>query len=170
MLAQTNFWRTLVGIGERLLRTTLHTELLDLLHGMEEEVSLIRADAELRGSAAKDAHGAVTKALEASVRLGESDKRRVAELEEEKQALEERASSAEAECKRFKGQIEEMRSVQAAKDKQMAVLEIQLGKSKADLEKEKAVSDTQARPTCPPSPCNTLPHAPPFCAPCSARL
>ena len=45
---QANFWRTNVGIGERLLRTTLHTELLELLHGLEEDVADIRADAEAR--------------------------------------------------------------------------------------------------------------------------
>eukprot|EP00966_Prymnesium_polylepis_P322562 7378815-Prymnesium_polylepis.1 len=129
-----NFWRTNVGIGERLLRTTLHTELLEvsrtapptlrpsasslasrarivalppldpvganrvrggmlckrgvewavrcvcvwpqLLHGLEEDVADIRADAEARGEAATSAHSTVTAALEAAVRLGETDRKR----------------------------------------------------------------------------------------------
>ena len=42
------FWRTFVGIAERLLKAGIHTELLELLHGMETEVSDLTAESAAR--------------------------------------------------------------------------------------------------------------------------
>ena len=41
------FWRTFVGIAEQLLKAGIHTELLELLHGLETEVSDLAAESGL---------------------------------------------------------------------------------------------------------------------------
>ncbi|KAL1503735.1 hypothetical protein AB1Y20_012206 [Prymnesium parvum] len=92
----TNFWRTLVAIAERLLRTTLHTELLDLVYRMEEELAKIRNDAEIQEAGAKETHAAMTNAVKAAVRLSEQDRQRVVELEAALRKETERAEAAEA--------------------------------------------------------------------------
>ena len=43
------WWRTLVAVAERLVRTELRTELLEMLHGMEEEVATAEARAAVEG-------------------------------------------------------------------------------------------------------------------------
>ena len=137
-MPQTNFWRTLVAIGERLLRTTLHTELLEMLQGMEEEVSHIRVDAELRADAANEAHANVTKALEAAVRLGAADRQRVDELSEEHASLEARASAAEAEGERLRAQVEAGRIAHASMAAQVAEIDKELTGARAMIQRERA--------------------------------
>ena len=54
-----------------------------MLHGLEAEVADIRSDAEARDLAAREAHGHVEAALEASIRLGEADREAVAAVKVE---------------------------------------------------------------------------------------
>lgn len=94
-LSQTSFWRTKILIGERLLRTTLHTELLDLLSGLEGEVFRVRSEAEARDSEASAAHAKLAEALEAATRLSDHERGRNGELEASLEREKERAEAAE---------------------------------------------------------------------------
>ncbi|KAL3898252.1 MAG: hypothetical protein SGPRY_012882, partial [Prymnesium sp.] len=91
----TSFWRTKILIGERLLRTTLHTELLDLLSGLEGEVFRVRSEAEARDSEASAAHAKLAEALEAATRLSDHERGRNGELEASLEREKERAEAAE---------------------------------------------------------------------------
>ena len=73
------WWRALVAVAERLLRTQLRTELLDLLHGMEEEVHDARVSAALEGAEAHERGEQMQALLDAALRV--TDKSRAAAAE-----------------------------------------------------------------------------------------
>ena len=73
------WWRALVAVAERLLRTQLRTELLDLLHGMEEEVHDARVSAALEGAEAHERGEQMQALLDAALRVTDKSSAAAAE-------------------------------------------------------------------------------------------
>ena len=73
------WWRALVAVAERLLRTQLRTELLDLLHGMEEEVHDARVSAALEGAEAHERGAQMQALLDAALRVTDKSSAAAAE-------------------------------------------------------------------------------------------
>ena len=65
-------WRTVVGIGEQLLRASCRTELLELLHGMEDEVGAIAAAAKQNADDEKRERDELRATLDAALRVGDA--------------------------------------------------------------------------------------------------
>ena len=65
-------WRTVVGIGEQLLRASCRTELLELLHGMEDEVGAIAAAAKQNADDERRERDELRATLDAALRVGDA--------------------------------------------------------------------------------------------------
>ena len=66
------FVRALVAIFERLVRTSIHSELVEMLHGMEDEVANVQADSERRLQSAKLTESQLNHAVATAVRRAEA--------------------------------------------------------------------------------------------------
>ena len=73
------WWRALVAVAERLLRTQLRTELIDMLHGMEADVHAAQSKAALEGAEAHEKGEMMQALLDAALRVTDKSKAAAAE-------------------------------------------------------------------------------------------
>ena len=97
------WWRALVAVAERLLRTQLRTELIDMLHGMEDDVHKAQRSAAVEGAEAHERGEQMQALLDAALRVTDKSSAAAAEracqlklLSGEMRMQEEQASGLEA--------------------------------------------------------------------------
>tara|TARA_B100000795_G_scaffold165994_1_gene124872 strand:+ start:90 stop:995 length:906 start_codon:yes stop_codon:yes gene_type:complete len=97
------WWRALVAVAERLLRTQLRTELIDMLHGMEDDVHEAQRSAAVEGAEAHERGEQMQALLDAALRVTDKSSAAAAEracqlklLSGEMRMQEEQASGLEA--------------------------------------------------------------------------
>ena len=66
------FVRSLVAIFERLLRASIHSSLVELLHGMEDEVGVVNEHAHRRIEAAKQTEAELEQTIRAALRRADA--------------------------------------------------------------------------------------------------
>lgn len=100
-VVSTRFVRSLVAIFERLLRTSMHSELVELLHGMEDEVGSINDHAQHTMQAAKALEDELRQTIRAALRRADAAEVEAAEAEAKRLTVLVDLSQADAEVARM---------------------------------------------------------------------
>lgn len=146
----TRFVRSLVAVFERLLRSTIHSELVELLHGMEDEVGLVNKHAHQRIEEAKLAEAELSQTIRVALRRAEVAEAKAAEAEARRQVVHAELSGADASLASVSTALQEVHASEVQTRETLAALRIdfmqQQGLASAE-EAKRAERDSSAKAT-----------------------
>jgi len=143
------WWRTLVSVAERLLRTQLRTELLELLHEMEGELSDAQRAALAAEEGARRQTGEMQAVLHAALRVTDKSAGAAAQRDVQLRLLKDEVSGQEAAQQALAASLERAEAARwsAARQLQAAQAEVAALAGGGGRRKQVAAPATAARPS-----------------------
>lgn len=137
-IVSARFVRSLVAIFERLLRTSIHSELVDLLHGMEDEVGSINECAQRTMQTAKTLENELRQTIRAALRRADAAEAEAAESEARRLTVLADVSEADAELARMGQALADAQAAETKAQESLSALRIDFMQRKGEMGAEEA--------------------------------